>query len=179
MAPERRRRLLLAVLAAVLVVATYRAWPGQSGSLPAAPDGRRPAATSAPSGVAQAPPDVHLEELSAERARLGRVRRNLFRFEEREARAVPVSARAPVEVVPSGPPPSPPVAPIPFKFIGIVEAPERSLKVAVLSDGRGVYYGREGEIIEGQYRIIRIGADAVELARLDGSGRQMIRLSGS
>jgi hypothetical protein len=48
-----------------------------------------------------------------------------------------------------------------------------------LSDGRGnVFNGREGDIIEGRYRVLRIGPDNAELAYVDGRGRQVIRLSG-
>ena len=50
---------------------------------------------------------------------------------------------------------------------------------AGLTDGRGVYQGREGDIIEGRYRIVRIGAESIEMTFLDGSGHQVIRQSGS
>ena len=76
---------------------------------------------------------------------------------------------------PAGPPPP---APIALKFIGIVDQEPR-LRVAVLTDGRNVFYGREGDTIEGRYRIERIGADSVDMAYVDGRGRQTIRLSGS
>jgi hypothetical protein len=75
---------------------------------------------------------------------------------------------------PAGPPPPPP---IPLKFIGKVESGKAGL-VAVLSDNRGVYQGRQGDIIEGRYRILRIGVESVDLAYLDGRGRQTIRLTG-
>ena len=74
------------------------------------------------------------------------------------------------------PPPSTP--PIPFKFIGVLEIPGQSQRVAILSDPRGVYHGREGDIIEGRYRILKIGVESVEMAEVDGRGRQTIRLSG-
>jgi hypothetical protein len=70
-------------------------------------------------------------------------------------------------------------APIPLRFIGILERPERHQKWAVLKDDRGVYYGREGDIIEGRYRIVRIGVESIELAFVDGGSPQTIRLSGS
>ena len=50
--------------------------------------------------------------------------------------------------------------------------------MAVLSDARGVYYGREGDIIEGRYRIVKIGVESIELEYLDGRGRQTIRQTG-
>ena len=67
----------------------------------------------------------------------------------------------------------------PLKFIGIVEAPDSVGKVAVLSDGRSVYYGRQDDIIEGRYRIVRIGVESIDLEFLDGGGRETVRLSGS
>jgi hypothetical protein len=77
--------------------------------------------------------------------------------------------------VPAGPPPAPP---IPLKFIGVLGAPGGA-QAASFSDGRGnVFQGREGDIIEGRYKVLRVGTDSVELAYLDGRGRQTIRLSG-
>jgi hypothetical protein len=82
---------------------------------------------------------------------------------------------APVPV-PAGPPPPPP---IPLRLIGMLNAPTQAGRVAVFSDGRGnTFNGREGDIIEGRYRLLRIGADNVEVAYTDGRGRQVIRLSG-
>jgi hypothetical protein len=77
---------------------------------------------------------------------------------------------------PSGPPPPPP---IPLKFIGVVEKGE-GLKWAVLSvgDGRGPLHGKEGDIIDGRYRILKIGTESIDMAYLDGRGRQTIRLTG-
>jgi hypothetical protein len=67
-----------------------------------------------------------------------------------------------------------------LKFIGLVEAPESDARIAILSDGRGApVYGREGDTILGRYRILHIGTESVEMAYLDGRGRQTIRLSGS
>ena len=76
----------------------------------------------------------------------------------------------------SGPPPPPPIA---LKFIGVVEQAPSRLKLAVLSDGRNVFYGKEGEVIEGRYRIERIGVESIEMVYVDGRGRQTLRLSGS
>jgi hypothetical protein len=76
--------------------------------------------------------------------------------------------------VPAGPPPPPP---IPVKFFGLMVIGEQ--RVASFSDARGnTFYGKEGDIIEGRYRVLRIGTDSVELAYLDGRGRQTIRLIG-
>jgi hypothetical protein len=61
--------------------------------------------------------------------------------------------------------------PIQLRFIGLIEAPRSGGRVALLSDGKGgLMNGREGDIIEGRYRVL--------LAYADGRGRQTIRLSG-
>ena len=66
-----------------------------------------------------------------------------------------------------------------LRFIGLVDAPSQGGRVAILSDGRGnVFYGKEGDIIEGRYRLLRVGPDAADIAFTDGRGRQTIRLSG-
>jgi hypothetical protein len=65
-----------------------------------------------------------------------------------------------------------------MKFIGFLQRQAGAQKIAILSDGRGVYYGSEGAIIEGRYRILKIGEESIEMAYLDGRGRQAIRLTG-
>jgi hypothetical protein len=51
---------------------------------------------------------------------------------------------------------------------------------AVLSvgDGRSPLHGKEGDIIDGRYRILKIGTESIDMAYLDGRGRQTIRLTG-
>ena len=75
----------------------------------------------------------------------------------------------------AGPPPPPP---IPLRLIGLIEVGEGRAKVAVLSDGRDVYYGKDGEVIDGRYRIVRIGTETVEMSYVDGRGRLTLRLPG-
>jgi hypothetical protein len=185
MDPERRQKILLAVLAVVLAIGlTYwlRSGPTASGSRTSNSPRARTQAGRTPEVITA--PDVHLEALDAHRPRPGDVNRNLFRFKPKAAPPRPPEPETPeaspsVPATPSGPPPPPPLPPIALKFVGVVEAPERSLRVAVLSDPRGVYKGREGDIIEGRYRIVRIGTESIEMSYLDGRGRQTIRLSGS
>jgi hypothetical protein len=74
---------------------------------------------------------------------------------------------------PTGPPPPPPIT---VKFIGMVTRSD--VRVAVLSDGRNVYHGREGEVVDGRWRIVRIGEESLQIEYVDGRGRQTVRLSG-
>jgi hypothetical protein len=192
MATERTRQLVLAGLAVVLLVIVVKMmWPGTSAAqapssnragnaTPSAPARRAqtPAATLAPPG------GVHLDALNAERPKPEPAERNLFRFKPKAPPLPPPMVTGPPQaeapVVPTGPPPPPPLAPITLKFIGIVEAAGHGEKIAILSDGRNApFYGKEGAIIEGRYRILKIGVESVELAYADGRGRQTIRLTGS
>jgi len=77
--------------------------------------------------------------------------------------------------VPTGPPPPPP---IPLKYIGLIEGGPGQGKLAAFSDCRTTMHGREGEIIAGQYRLVRIGVESVELEYADGRGRTRVRMSG-
>ena len=48
----------------------------------------------------------------------------------------------------------------------------------VLTDGELVFHGRVGEVIDGRFRIVGIGLESVDVARIDGRGQQTLRLSG-
>jgi hypothetical protein len=128
--------------------------------------------------------DVKLEVLKDTRPQLADARRNLFRFEQRQAPPSPSrpTSGAPMPGLPpsSALPPAPPALPsIPLRFIGLVDAPTQAGRVAILSDGRGnIFYGKEGAIIEGRYKVLTVSADVVELSYIDGRGRQTVRLSG-
>jgi len=129
--------------------------------------------------------DIRLELLESRSTGKGELARNLFRFESRRAPSTtPRVVRGGVTPVPppTGPPPPvlpPPPPPIPLRYIGYVDQPGQVPRVGVLSDGRGnVFNGREGDIIEGRYRVLRIGTDSADLIYVDGRGRQTIRLSG-
>ena len=199
MATERWRQVLLGGLVVALLVVLVRLWTPATSTPVAAASNRSVSAprqqqtSSAPSSTTQqpapmasaasGPPSVHLDALDGERPTPVAAERNLFRFKSKTptpAPVRPVQPAIPSETAPTGPPPPPPLAPITLKFIGLVEAPARGEKIEILSDGRNApFYGREGAIIEGRYRILKIGVESVELAYADGRGRQTIRLTGS
>ena len=183
-AKSRRQLAMLAVTVVVLVavVRLTRDVPPSTGTAGTVATPSNPARGGAtPAGQQGQVADVQLERLTAPRGAVSEAARNPFRFQVREAPAPvrPVRPPAPVIVAPpapTGPPPPPPIA---LKFIGILDAPARIGRVAILSDSRGnVFYGKEGDIIEGWYRVVNIGTESVELAYADGRGRQTIRLSG-
>ena len=136
------------------------------------------------------PPEVRLDEVVPAHPGPVETGRNPFRFGSR----LPVTPPGPGAVTPSR---LGPVDPDPeslagglspdtvmlsegsrLKFIGIIEAPDSVGTVAVLSDGRSVYHGRQDDIIEGRYRIVRIGVESIEIEVFDGGYRRTLKLSG-
>jgi hypothetical protein len=127
---------------------------------------------------------VRLDELKETRPEPGEAERNPFRFKPPPPPPPPVptgrgagNASKPPAPEDTGPPPPPPPPPIPLKFFGIVEKPGLG-KLAAFTDCRATYYGREGDIIAGQYRLVKIGIESVVLEYVDGRGRTTIRQSG-
>jgi hypothetical protein len=190
----RRQAIVLGGLVVALVAILW--WNLSSGLAPPSA-GPAPAGSAAtrlargtPQQVSAAALEVELADLKQPRPDPADGHRNPFRF---EATAPPPPVRPP-----GGPPPMPPgltgpdgrpmpggapagpapPPPIALKFIGIVEETGHR-RLAALSDGRFTYYGREGDIIEGRYRIVRIGLESIEMVHVDGRGPQTIRLSGS
>lgn len=189
---SRRNRLgVLAALVAVLILAVWwRVWPGRAAA-PAAPT-RKAASAAVPDrgsgGRVSDALDLRLERLERSRNEPEDSGRDPFRY-----RPSPPPPPPPPPTPLGGPaaagggsptasggaeatlPPPPPIA---LKFIGVVTREAKS-RIAVLSDGKFVFHGREGDIIEGRFRVVRIGEESVQMEYLDGRGRQTIRLSGS
>ncbi len=190
MEPKRQREVTLAVVAVLLAAVAYVAYQTlserQTTSATASPSSNkasgqgRAAGASSKAGATPEAPDVHLQALNEGRPRPNPGGRDLFRYRVKP-QPPPPPVRVPVgPQTPPPPPGPPPLAPISLKFIGVIEMPPPAKRVAVLSDGRGApVYGHEGDTVLGQYRILRIGAESIEMSYLDGRGRQTIRLSGS
>jgi hypothetical protein len=192
--PANRRTIVLAAGLGVAVLVVALIWT--SGGSSATSTSSVPPRAAAPGAQQQAGPQpgtmtaVNLEALTAPRAEPVDATRNPFRFQQRQA--PPPSSAGPsgrgglpppppvnqtpvfTPPMPTGPPPPPP---IPLKFIGIVMQGKK--RVAVLTDGKsGPQSGEEGAIILGQYQILKIGNESIEMAYFDGRGRQTIRMTG-
>lgn len=183
MSPERQRQLLYALAAVGVVIAAWQ-YVGTPAPTPAAVVAAR--RNAAASDMPQPPADVALDALDGARSRPEDGGRNPFVFGVRQVVDDPGARRpvtrrpdtdlAPVALAPPGPPPLPPV---PFKFIGLVEGTSSATRIAVLSDSKGlVVHGSQGTIIDGRFRILTIGTDSLDIAYADGRGRQTLRLSG-
>ena len=191
-AKTRSKGLLLAGLLVVLALALLWNSGGVANEQATAAGSDRMRAAAQASRRGAPAPDAVVELIALDRLQKpapepAAAGRNPFRFEaQRQApQEGPVRAGPPgvPDDEPAGPTTNGPVQagppPIPLRFIGTVDELARHLKLAVLSDGRNVFYGREGDIIEGRYRILRIGVESIEMTYVDGRGQQTIRLTGS
>jgi len=181
-APGRRRpNIWLLVLLGVAVAGFFatRTWSGST--VTPAPSSNQ--AKSQKKDDARIDPEelkVRLEALEASRPEEGTSDRNPFRFQPKAAPAPPPSAfkPPPVETAPAGPPPPPPIPPIPLKYMGSVEKPG-GVKLAALSDCRAATFAAaEGEIVDGRYRVVKIGIESLMIEYVDGKGRQTLRREG-
>ena len=194
MASNQRQLVVLGAILVVLVSVLYWQWTRGvdaplavvAGSAPAA-SATLPAGVPAPNGAARTIPSVALAALGQEQPEPVDTGRDPFRFGAAPGAprpggtpatgAVPVLGPA-APGLPAGPiePPGPP--PIVLKFIGFAKQGTAGRLYAVLRDDRGIYYGAEGDVVEGRYRILRVTTDAVEIAYVDGRGRTNVPLTG-
>jgi len=176
-----RQLLMITALLAALIVAVM----ARLSETPVSPAAQR---SAPPRGASAAAPNtasvdnVKLDLLKPSPGTLGPVTRNPFQFRPKPAppvilRPAITGSGAPVVVAPPPPPGPPPLPPIGLKFIGVLDTSQG--KVAVFRDNGGdVINGKEGDIIDGRYKLLKIGVESADLSYADGRGRQTIRLSG-
>ena len=189
MAVERKHLIMGGAAVIVLVLAVTMLRPASAPApKPAAtaPAARPRAAAKHPAGGDPAAPvaPVKLKALAETREEPGDPKRNPFRFQPKVVpKPVVVAPPPPPQITeaprPVGPPPPPPVPPIALKFIGVLER-ANGVKWAVLTDGKTPtpMYGKDGDIIDGRYQIVKIGTESIEMTYTDGRGRTVIRLTG-
>jgi hypothetical protein len=68
---------------------------------------------------------------------------------------------------------------VPVKFLGFAEVVGGGPgKVVSLRVGDEVVMAREGDLVDGRYRLVKIGLESIEMTYADGQGRTTIRLTG-
>ena len=167
-AARPRPWLIVAFAAVVGLALVFWLVPGKSAAPAAAQS--NPRTQQGKKGVESVDPAdlaVRLEKLKQPMVGTEGGDRNPFRFYVKPAPppAPPSPSRGsavppPAPPVDTGPPPPPP---IPLKYIGFMDVPKLG-KVAAFSDCRMTMRGREGEVIAGQYRLVRIGVARPDVA---------------
>ena len=181
--PRRPRTALLVLLAIVLAAAAFVTLRPSTGPAPQTSNsGRAPQPSSGEKPLDPQELKVRLDDLKAPPPDVGDTERNPFRFQPKAPPPPPPDAsrglKKPDPFPPVVPPPvdtGPP--PIPLKFIGVTEAPGVG-KIAALTDCKHTVQGREGDVIEGRYRIVKIGIESLVIEYIDGTGKTTLRMSG-
>ena len=186
--------ILLLLFAVVAYVASQMFSAGPPPAAVSSTPTQRPAPKAAKGQVAAEDLDVRLESLNQKAPPLGEGSRNPFRFEPKAPPPPPEGSYKPPPTRPvdpstvnPGPPPPPPGPPRigeTVKFIGVVETTKGKIGAFSIWDPqtrecRGVPSpGKEGDVIEGRYRVVRLGIESATLEYLDGRGREPLPLNG-
>jgi len=183
---------LLLITATVYVVMRIFSGPTAAPGVPTTP-GRTPQGRVAANGhVEPKDLDVRVETLKEQPPPLEPPKRNIFRFEPTAPPppppgsfpSKPVPAEPVVVPPPPGPPPGPPPIRDTVKFIGVVETARGKIGAFSIWDPlarecRGVpTAAREGEVIDGRYRVVRLGIESATLTYLDGKGQDTLPING-
>jgi hypothetical protein len=176
--PERRQQLRwLGVLLALLVAVLWYQWR-QAETPPLSSNTQVPSPAATP--TMKLPDTVRLDELEAVPETVA-VGRNPFGFGERPA---PPPPPTPVTPVWTPPPAAPPVPqgppPIALKLTAMLVMPGTDRRMVTLKDpaSGALYQAFEGDVVDGRYRVVKVGQQSVVLSYVDGSGLRTISLGG-
>jgi hypothetical protein len=104
--------------------------------------------------------------------------RNIFRAEAEPVFPTPIAPgvtdKTPPAVVEQGPPPPPPIR---LKFYGFANTQGAAKKVFLSDEGGDIFVAGEGDIVDRQYRILRISPMSVEVEDVLNNNRQQIPLT--
>ncbi len=104
--------------------------------------------------------------------------RNIFRADAEPVIPTPITPgvtdKTPPTIVNPGPPPPPPIR---LKFYGFANAHGASKKIFLSDEGGDIFIAGEGDIVDRQYRIVRISPMSVEVEDVLNNNRQQIPLT--
>jgi len=173
---------LLALLGAVLLMFLWsQMFSGRSAPPTVSTGSARAPGAQQPGKIDPAELDIKIESLQQTPAGPAAGERNPFRFQPKAPPRPPpgpprpMVTGPPVTQVPQGPAPPAPIGTL-IKFIGIVETGRE--KIGAFSDCRYTFSGRDGEVIEGRFRVVRIGVESAIVEYADGRGRTTLPLNG-
>jgi len=178
--PGARRRLILLVLAFVLMGSAWLKWgggpdyvvpttlgPPAASKLPV-PQGRVTQKNKGP----VTPQKLRLAEMETvpDEPQAGR---NLFQFGMRPLPPPPPAPPPPVITptpTPTGPPPPPPIPPVPL-WLTTVFVIDGTSRAYLRDEAHHTFEGVEGDVIDGRYRLVKVGANSVVLTYINGTGQ--------
>lgn len=180
--PERRRQVILLVVLLCLLLAIVWFWRSPTGT-PTSASNPTVRGTNARSGQSPVPDVVRLDALESATT-LTATERNPFVFAERQLPSVPGSSFLttpqpmpefiPPPAVPQGPPP------ITLRLTGMTVTVAGGRTMVTLKDAstNALYQAYEGDIVDGRYRVVKVGIQSVVVSYLDGTGIRTLPLGG-
>lgn len=183
---ERWRVVILGLLLATTVVfISYGQFGGRGTPAAVSPAAPVPAASNAqggrppaaPAAGAQMPVPLNLARVER-RGETPSTERNPFRFGTRPAPPLPPPPSRPMLTTPmpqasAGPPP------IPLKLTGLMADPYGRPRAYLKDPASGALFEVvDGQVVDGRYRVVKIGVQSVVLSYLDGSGQRTVPLGG-
>jgi len=172
----RQAWLLIGLFVVFGGVLTYQLWPSDTAVSSSPPSNQKDVAGTP--GTLQVA-TVNLDRLKMEPTAAATAKRDPFRFKPKPIPPPPVRRQPIVQLPPVNPGPPPPPADtrpeISMKYLGYVIAPNGT-RMAVLQDNQNhpSVTGKQGDVIDGRYRLLRVDANEVELSYLDGGRRRRI-----
>jgi hypothetical protein len=175
----RKQAFLLVGLVVVLAAAV---WYQFGGGTPAGPGGAasNPLAGTTPAGI-EPVVDVRLDLLQVQRDAYTPPKRNPFRFHAppppapRPVARQPEPSPPPPPPVPVGPPPPRPIHEL-IRYLGTYVRNQETLVVLQDITSGTQLHARAGDVIDGRYRLLNATPDYIDIAYLDGRGRERIRI---
>jgi hypothetical protein len=173
--PERRRQVLL--LAVMLAGLGAVLWYQRPTTGPSSPTSNVAATTRQPLPAVQLPEAVRMGDLDAAPMET-EIGRNPFSFGERPVAepavrfAPPPVEFSPAPVMPQGPPP------IALRLSGLMVSPGSNRTMVTLKDPAtgALFHAYEGDIVDGRYRIVKVGSQSAVVSYVDGSGTRTLGL---
>jgi hypothetical protein len=183
------RGALIAVAAAAIFAIGVMRWHASGLPLPVA--GAAPAAGPASRKSAEPVPWINLDRLKADRpvVALGK-RRNPFQFVAKPEPTPPPTPPPPPgsggadgedgseDEGPSPTPTAPPPSPLPLRFFGVLEPKGQGKIAVILSEQKEILHGREGEVLGGRYKILKIGHESIDVQEVTTGHTERLPLRG-
>lgn len=183
--PERSSQVTRLVILLLILAGVLWYWSRPAGS-PATASNQARATTPPASGTLPVPEPIRTDALSHDSGP-PEVTRNPFVFSERQAASDPGSsyltppdALAPGPPAPLAPrePQGPPPIPLRLTGLSVVTAGGPTLVTLKDPSTNVLYQAFEGDIVDGRYRVVKVGVQSVVVSYLDGSGMRTLALGG-